>query len=307
MIVVEDLVFEYPGVRALDGVSFNLDPGGITALVGPNGAGKSTLMRCMAALDAPVAGRVLLDRTDVHEEPRAIHRDVGYLSDFYGLYDDLTVRQCLAYWAAAQEIATDQQGSAIDLAAGQVRLSERMDQKAGELSRGLRQRLAIAQAIIHRPRFLLLDEPASGLDPEARQALADLLCKLSAAGMTIMVSSHILAELQDYSTHMLILNDGRVVDHRAIDGSADDQGLRFALRLLQSDERLPKTLAGLSGIDILHANDTAAEFIIDGGVEAAAELLRSLIEAGFVVCEFGANRTNLQDAYIARLRDRDSS
>ena len=93
MIVVEDLVFEYPGVRALDGVSFTIDHGGITALVGPNGAGKTTLMHCMAALATPMAGRVLLDDLDVHERPRASHREMGYLADFFGLYDDLSVRR----------------------------------------------------------------------------------------------------------------------------------------------------------------------------------------------------------------------
>ncbi len=219
MIVVEDLVFEYPGVRALDGVSFAIDQGGITALVGPNGAGKTTLMQCMAALATPFSGRVVLDGNDVHEHPRESHREMGYLSDFFGLYDDLTIRRCLDYRAMSQGIGAARRRAAIVLAATQVGLSEHLAQKAGELSRGLRQRLAIAQAIVHQPRFLLLDEPASGLDPEARQNLSDLLRALAANGMTILVSSHILAELEDYSTHMLILNQGRILEHRGIEGA----------------------------------------------------------------------------------------
>ncbi len=302
MIAVEDLVFEYPGLRALDGVSFTIEPGGITALVGPNGAGKTTLMRCMAALDAPLAGRVILDGLDVHEEPRKSHREMGYLSDFFGLYEDLTVRQCLHYRATAQGIAAAQRRPAVEDAAAQVRLSERMEQKAGALSRGLRQRLAIAQAIIHRPRFLLLDEPASGLDPEARHDLSDLLRGLSAAGMTIMVSSHILAELQDYSTHLLILNEGRVVDHHAIEGAGEAGRLRMTLRLSRPDGRLIEVLARAPGVARVRAEESGAEFVLDGGADAAGALLRSLIDAGLPVCEFAPSRANLQDAYLARLR-----
>ncbi len=129
MIAVEDLVFEYPGLRALDGVSFGIEPGGITALVGPTGAGKTTLMRCMAALMTPLAGRVLMDGFDVHEAPRKSHREMGYLSDFFGLYDALTVRQCLRYQAMAQGVAAVDQGPAVEQAAAQVRLSERMGRR----------------------------------------------------------------------------------------------------------------------------------------------------------------------------------
>ncbi|MEE8187888.1 MAG: ABC transporter ATP-binding protein [Kiloniellales bacterium] len=305
MISVEGLVFDYPGVRALDGVSFSIEPGGITALVGPNGAGKTTLMRCMAALDAPFAGRVLLEGFDVHEEPRKSHREMGYLSDFFGLYDDLTVRQCLDYRAMAQGVAPAQRVAAAERVAAQVRLSERMGQKAGELSRGLRQRLAIAQAIIHRPRFLLLDEPASGLDPEARQELSGLLRGLSAEGMTILVSSHILAELQDYSTDMLILNEGRVVDHRAIEGAGAGGRLRMMLRLSRPDRRLAQVLGRAPGVDDVRAEDTGAEFFLEGGEAAAGELLRHLVDTGLAVCEFAPSQANLQDAYLERMRGGD--
>ena len=302
MIAVEDLVFEFPGLRALDGVSFGIEPGGITALVGPNGAGKTTLMRCMAALMTPLAGRVLMDGFDVHEAPRKSHREMGYLSDFFGLYDDLTVRQCLRYQAMAQGVAAVGQGPAVEQAAAQVRLSERMGQKAGALSRGLRQRLAIAQAIVHRPRVLLLDEPASGLDPEARQELAELLRGLSATGMTILVSSHILAELQDYCTHMLILSQGRLLDHRAIEGAGAADRRRMSLRLSRPDARLMDALAQAPGVTDLRAKETAAEFFLQGGEAAAAALLQALVEAGLPVCKFAPSRADLQDAYLARLR-----
>src|SRR3954464_13961982 len=169
MIEIQGLVFEYPGRRALDGVSLSIQQGAITALVGPNGAGKTTLLRLMAALETPYGGRVTIDGLDTRDAPRAIHERLGYLPDFFGLYDALSVRRCLFYAARAHGIGAAQAGGAAEGAAARVGLSDRMEQAAGSLSRGLRQRLAIAQAIVHRPRVLLLDEPAAGLDPQARR------------------------------------------------------------------------------------------------------------------------------------------
>ncbi|MDD1606888.1 MAG: ABC transporter ATP-binding protein, partial [Methylococcaceae bacterium] len=216
MINVEQLIFEYPNLRALDEVSFHIPQGSITALVGPNGAGKTTLLRCMAALDQPMSGNIRIDGIDVLEHPRECHRIIGYLSDFFGLYDRLTVRQCLHYVARAQGIADEDCEAAIAKVSKGLYITDRLDVLAGTLSRGLRQRVAIAQAIIHSPRVVLLDEPASGLDPEARHELAELFLELQKQGMTLLVSSHILAELEAYSTDMLVLRQGRIIEQVAI-------------------------------------------------------------------------------------------
>src|ERR1044072_7586986 len=149
MIDVRDLVFDYPGHRALAGVSLTVAGHSITALVGPNGAGKTTLLRCMAALETPYSGSVAIDGLDTRQAPRAIHARLGYLPDFFGLYDALTVRRCLHYAARTHGIGTSDAPGAPDKATGRVGLSDRMEQPAGALSRGLRQRLAIAQAIVH--------------------------------------------------------------------------------------------------------------------------------------------------------------
>jgi len=216
MIQVEHLIFDYPGHRALDDVSFTIAPQTITALVGPNGAGKTTLLRCLAALDRPGAGRVLLEELDVHDAPREAHKRMAFLPDFFGVYDDLTVRQCLSHRARAHDVPRERRSAAVQRAAERLGIADRMKDYAGTLSRGLKQRLAIAQAIIHEPRVALLDEPAAGLDPEARHSLAAVFRELRADGMTLIVSSHILAELEDYSTHLLAIRDGRIVDLRAL-------------------------------------------------------------------------------------------
>src|SRR5262249_42233287 len=141
MIEVENLVYEYPTARALKGVSLSVADGTITALVGPNGAGKTTLLRCLAALENPYSGRVTIGGLDRMAAPRELHAGMGYLPDFYGLYDDLTVRRCLTYAARSHGIAPAGADGAVQKAAQRVGLSDRLDSKAGELSRGLRQRL----------------------------------------------------------------------------------------------------------------------------------------------------------------------
>ncbi len=301
MIAVEGLTFDYPGLRALDGVSFAVEAATITALVGPNGAGKTTLLRCIAALATPAAGRVVVDGLDVHEHPRASHRRMGFLSDFNGLYDELTVRRCLLYRAEAQGVPAGDRDRLIEAALGRVALAERAAQRAGTLSRGLRQRLAIAQAIVHEPAVVLLDEPASGLDPEARAGLAALLRGLRDAGMTIVVSSHILAELEDYSTHMLILDRGCVIEHRAIAPAL--AAARMAVGLSSPDPRLAGLLAAQAGVGDVEVDGAIARFTLAGDEARRREVLQTLVEAGLPVASFGVERVSLQDAYLARMRE----
>jgi ABC-2 type transport system ATP-binding protein len=302
---VADLRFEYPGVRALDDVSFTLERGTVTALVGPNGAGKSTLLRCMAGLETPIFGAIAVAGIDVLETPRQAHRCLGYLSDFFGVYESLTVRQCLAH-AAAIHGMTDEQGvQAVRRVAGDLGLADRLEIPAGTLSRGLRQRLAIGQSIVHSPQLLLLDEPAAGLDPEARHALASLFRKLQASGMTLVVSSHILAELDEYSTHMLVLQLGRVVEHRRLHAPEGDTGRRLRVVLAAADTRLRNELALQPSVANVTADGRAASFDFKGDEEAQADLLRALIAAGFAVTAFEEARENLHDSYLRTVRTLD--
>ena len=307
MINVTDLVYDYPGLRALDDVSFTIRPGTITALVGPNGAGKSTLMRCMAALDRPMAGTVVIDGIDAHEQPRETHARMGYLPDFFGLYNELSVRRCLEYKAAAQGLPKTARAAAVQTAAGRMNLGDRMNQRAGALSRGLRQRLAIAQAIIHEPKVVMLDEPASGLDPEARIALSEVLRGLCADGMTLIVSSHILSELEDYATDMLIIRNGKLVDHRALDGRDVTSGAaptqRINVGLVAADARLAEVLEGIEGVSLPAVEGRNASFSAPADPRAQAAILAALLAADLAVCNFGPDRARLRDAYMAQLGD----
>lgn len=301
MITVDKLVFEYPGLKALDNVSFHIPAGNITALVGPNGAGKTTLLRCMAALEQPVSGHIQIDGINVLEHPRECHRKIGYLSDFFGLYQRLTVYQCLHYVARAQGIAEHDCPNAIADTARRLHIEERLNMLPGELSRGLRQRVAIAQAIIHRPSVVLLDEPASGLDPEARHELAELFLDLRRAGMNLLVSSHILAELEAYCSDMLVLRQGRIIERVVINATTNTQS--YKLVLAHPVESFRTALLTLSNINIVRLeNDCQAIVEFDADALQQHHILKSLLAMGLPVCEFAPSVANLQDTYLHTIR-----
>ncbi len=304
MIDVRQLTFEYPGVRALDSVSFSLPGGSITALVGPNGAGKTTLLRCLAALEEPASGSITINQMDALADPRGCHRHLGYLSDFFGLYEGLTVRQCLLHAAAINGIAYSGQEEVARHAAGRLGILEKLEARAGTLSRGQRQRLAIAQAIVHQPKVVLLDEPASGLDPEARHALAELFLALRDQGMTLLVSSHILAELEEYSTDMLVLREGRIVSHQSVQGKqAAPATTRLTLALTHPESYPAEQLARHAGVTELLQEGCVITFLYSDQPADQHRLLKELLDAGAPVCSFGPGRRSMQDAYLAMVNE----
>ena len=301
LIVVRNLIFDYPTKRALRGLSFEIKAGTITGLVGPNGAGKTTLLRCVAGLDLLYSGIITVDRIDVADSPREVHRRLGFLQDDLGLYDHLTVRQSLAYQAAATGIPDRDRQRRIHESIERLALGDRMNDKVGGLSRGLRQRLAIAQAILHRPKVLLLDEPASGLDPDARTALSELLRALAAEGMTLVVSSHILAELEDYTTHMMILRNGRVVEHCPTRPPAG-RPRRLRVALVQPSGGLRQFLAAdpqVAGVDI---DGASARFDFSGDTQSQSQLLRALIQSGLQVISLQEEQRSMQSVYSEKMR-----
>ncbi len=279
-------------------MSFDLGPGTVTALVGPNGAGKTTLLRCLAGLEQPLAGTVTIDGIDVASDPRLAHRKLGFLQDFFGVYETLSVARNLLHAAAAQGIQRGDLARAATEAAAAVGLTDRLDQRAGELSRGLRQRLAIARTIVHAPALLLLDEPASGLDPEARSELSALILRLGAGGMTIIVSSHILAELEEYSTQLLAMRGGKIGPLRII-GTQPGAARRLRLGLIGDPESAVALLATLDHVANPRVEPGAVSFDFTGDPAAQAALLRALIGAGLAVVSLAEVTINLQHIYAA--------
>ena len=297
MIRVESLDFDYGSVRALFDVNFEIQEGSVVALVGPNGSGKTTLMRTIAGLQTPARGKVFLNGLDVSEEPRKVHRQIGFLPDFFGLYDDLLVRHSLEFHAGAKKLSKEQASQAIDWAATSLGLEFRPDQLVRELSRGNRQRLAIAQAILHRPPVALLDEPASGLDPEARRQLSSLIQGLRDSGMTLIVSSHILRELEDYATHVMVLREGRMVSFEAITEAQGTEGQFVEIVLAEPSERLKDVLARYEQLTLVSADDRSARVELQAKGEAS-KLLSALVAAGLRVERFDPQSRSVEQVYF---------
>lgn len=312
MIEVQNLIVDYPGHRALHGISLQIAAGTVTALVGPNGAGKSTLLRCLAGLESPLAGSVHVAGVDVQENPRRAHQYMGYLSDFFGLYEALSVAQCLQYAAESQGLSREVAAQRVHAVAQQLALTDKLGNAARNLSRGQRQRVAIGQAIIHQPQVLLLDEPASGLDPEARGSLSALFRQLHTQGMTLVVSSHILSELDEYCTHILSIREGRITSHEALNAAPHTSGTGAQTGELVMQAELAAPLANsstaLAGFRLVDLRITAEGSHVlwialpTTGNAGRVQLLQQLVGHGAQVLSYHQARTSLQERYQQSLQ-----
>ncbi len=298
IIEVNHLNFDYPGKRVLHDVSFGLAAGSVTALVGPNGAGKTTLLRCIVGLDRPHSGTVRIGGVDVEDDPRSVHRQIGYLSDFFGLYNDLSVRQCLTYMAWSQKVPAGDVAARVETVAKEVQIDNMLDRKAAVLSRGYRQRLGIGLALIHDPQILILDEPASGMDPEARIQLSVLVRGLQRAGKTIIVSSHILNELEDYCTEMLIIRDGRVANHVVLKDYETRAKRVLKLSITGRDDTHLDVLQARPELVIDHVDGDTVTCSLTGSNDAQQKLLAELLAGGMPLYNFYAVTHSLQEAYM---------
>lgn len=293
LVVAENLVFDYPAKRALFDINMSIAQGSITALVGPNGAGKTTLIRCLVGLATPYSGGVRFRGEIVADAPRSANSAMGFLPDFYGLYGELSVRECLEHGAEMRGLNRATAKRQAEKAAARLGVADRLDNKVASLSRGLTQRAAIARAIIHEPAFLVLDEPAAGLDPDARLNLSALFRALRDDGMTLLVSSHILAELEDYCTDMIIIQGGRVIE----DAAGDGLRRRLVIGLAEPHEKLSSVLRGAEGVRDITVSRTEAHVTLEGGDALQLALLQRLIAERVPVVRFGNEEERLQDTY----------
>ena len=214
---VENLRVTYGSTVAVHDISFQIPEGEVFGFIGPNGAGKTTTIKVMATLLEPNAGTVRIQDTDVTQYPRLIRRRIGYMPDTLGVYEDLTVNEYLHFFAAAYRLDRGQRNAVVGDVLALTDLSSRQDAMVDELSRGMKQRLSLARVLLHDPDFLLLDEPASGLDPRARIEIREILKELKSMGKTILVSSHILHELGQMCTRIGIIEAGRMVAQGSLD------------------------------------------------------------------------------------------
>ncbi len=208
---VDNLKVRYGKVEAVKGISFAIPKGEVFGFIGPNGAGKTSTIKVMATLIRPHDGDVVIAGKSVKRDPSAVRCHIGYLPDFFGVYEDLNVLEYLNFFAAAYEVPRDIRAKSVGGVLELTDLSDKKEARVDDLSRGMKQRLALARLLLHDPEVLLLDEPASGLDPRARIEMRELLKELQGMGKTILISSHILSELAELCTRIGIIESGKMV------------------------------------------------------------------------------------------------
>jgi ABC-2 type transport system ATP-binding protein len=300
VIAVDNLTKVYGKRTALDHVSFEVPDREIFGFVGPNGAGKTTTLRILAALLEPTEGKAFIDGADVSKQRDHVHSRLGYMPDFFGVYDQLTVSEYLDFYAACYRQPKPRRKKIVDDLLELVGLSDRRDQAVDTLSRGLKQRVCLARALVHDPAVLLLDEPASGLDPRARVEMREILKELQRMGKTIVISSHILPELTELCTMIGIIDHGRMRAtgpvHEVIQQLTS--GRRLRITVLGEKEEALAILEPLPAIRHVEAVNGAIEAQFEGDEATAASILQAMIGAGIKVSGFSQLDGGLEDAFL---------
>jgi ABC-2 type transport system ATP-binding protein len=303
-VVARGLFRSFGDVHAVRGIDLDVPYARVTALVGPNGAGKTTLMLMLATLLQPTGGSLRVAGFDPTVDPRAVRAAIGWMPDTLGMYDQLKVSEYLEFFGRAQGLAKTAIGAAVAEQLAAVRLAEFRHAPVHVLSRGQKQRLALARALIHSPRVLLLDEPASGLDPRSRVELRDLVRGLAERGTAVLVSSHVLAELAELADRAVFVSAGQVAaahDMAELPTLAAVRTVGWRVRV-HDYEDLRAALAE-AGVHAAGPVTGAGLDLPPMTEDEAADLLAALVGAGVRVYGFGPVGTALESAYLALTRE----
>jgi len=299
VIELSNLRKEFDDLTAVTDLTVSIPPGEIYGLIGPNGAGKTTTIRMACGLLAPTQGEVRVAGVDVVHDPDRAQQYVGYLSDFFSVYEDLKVWEYVDYFAHAYKMPEEEIAGRVTEVIAQVGLEVKRDALIRGLSRGMKQRLGIARAIIHRPTVLLLDEPASGLDPKARFELRNLLRSLRDQGATVLISSHILTELEGFCTSIGIMEKGRLVRSGLIsDVTAAENPARLIRLRWMGDGATLGALEKSPQVSAIALENGEGSFHFSGSDQELAELLAALIAGGARVLSFAESRQTVEDLYM---------
>ncbi|MHC4835484.1 MAG: ABC transporter ATP-binding protein [Planctomycetota bacterium] len=305
-IVTQSLRKEFSSTVAVNDVNLEIEQGQVVGLIGPNGAGKTTLLRMLATVLPPTDGTATISGYDLRNEPLKVRKKIGYLPDFFNLYNDLTLTECLDFFAHAYSVPKAAIGSKIKESLLYVDLYSKKDELIRHLSRGMIQRLGLATLLVRDPDMLLLDEPASGLDPIARVQLRDILTRLSGEGKTILISSHILTELSGYCSHVAIMNQGRLVmqgDVNQIEREISGVG-KFTIKILHDSEKAETLIREFPAATLEKNYDSTFEVSFADDPTAVSELNAHLVKNGIAVVHLSERKTNLEDLFMEISREK---
>lgn len=301
MIEIENLVKSFGKTRALDGLSLKIEDKALYGFVGPNGAGKTTTMKIMSGLLQADSGSVAINGIDAIRDVGKIRSMIGYVPDFFGVYDNLKVIEYIEFFASAYNMAGREAERKCLRLLGDLGLSDKLDFFVDDLSRGQKQVLCLARALIHDPEILILDEPTSGMDPRARIEIRNLLKRLNEQGRTIIISSHVLHEISELATGLAVIEDGKVVMSGSIESIERkmhienpvvikvEEGIDTAIEVLKEDEAVINLTVTEKG-----------EFYVsyNGSEEDEGYLLKRIVEAGVLVSSFSRRGHDLESVFI---------
>jgi ABC-2 type transport system ATP-binding protein len=312
MLKIDNLTKNYGKFPALKELSLEVPAGALHGFVGPNGAGKTTTMRILATLMSPTSGAAYVDGTDVTKEGQKARRLVGYMPDFFGVYDNLTCREYLDFYARCYRIgAADRKRMASQLLE-LVQLQDRENEYVDALSRGMKQRLCLARSLIHDPKLLILDEPASGMDPRARAEMKGILRTLREMGKTVLISSHILPELSEMCDSLTILDHGELVFSGSVEELSDrmNGNAPLDIRLVpasapqsptasQTVEEAVRCLRELPYVtEITQEEPFLLRVRLEGGEDVCMAMMRELVTRNIPVCDFHRAPMNLEKVFM---------
>lgn len=297
---VENLKRYYGRTRAVDGVSFGFQAGRIVGFVGPNGAGKTTTLRILATVDEPTGGDAFLDGISVVEDPEQARRLVGFMPDYLPAHGDTTVHEYLDFYARAHGIRDPRRSSVVENVKEFASLGPVREKTLRSLSKGMKQRVSLARALVHDPPVLLLDEPAAGLDPRARVELRELLRLLAEQGKAILISSHILTELSEICNDAVIIEQGKIIRAGPIDNllSGNVQRHLVRVRSLGSLQDLLRAVLQMPAVEDGRIDGRYVEVVVGGNEQACQTLLAELVRQGLPVVEFTHQKTDLEDVFM---------
>ena len=298
---IDNLFRHFDCVRAVDGISFSVGTGEVVGFVGPNGAGKTTTLRIIATLDEATAGDVRLDGVSITDYPESGRRQIGYMPDALPEHADMTAHEYVDFFGRAFGLRGAALRAAVDEVEDFTGLGTIRDKTLKSLSKGMKQRVSLARALVHRPGLLVMDEPANGLDPRARIELRELVQALAEAGKSILISSHILSELDEMCSSVVIIERGRLVGNGTVatlaGGLHDTQ--QVVVRALAPDPAaLVRMLLEIPGVSSARLQGERCHAEIGAGSEAAADLLTALVKRGVRIVEFRPGKTGLEEIFM---------
>ena len=311
MLKIDNLTKNYGSFPALKGLSLEIPDGALHGFVGPNGAGKTTTMRILATLMKPTSGTAYVDGTDVVKNGQKARTLVGYMPDFFGVYDSLKCWEYLDFYARCYRIGAAERKKMTRRLLELVQLEEKENEYVDALSRGMKQRLCLARSLIHDPKLLILDEPASGMDPRARAEMKGILRTLREMGKTVLISSHILPELAEMCDSLTILDHGQLVFSGGVDELSDRMNGNAPLDIRLSegcgDENVEAAVRCLKEMpavtEILREEPYLLRIRLENDADVCPDLLRTLVMKGVPVCDFHRAPMNLEKVFMEVTQD----